>query len=108
METILATAFGRKVDVQGGEADELTNAAKSFFSQAEEGQLASREVLVMLNSEWYFQFIIYISNVATSPILGSLIGQIAKKGWCMRESVRGSKTMLIVPSHNPPPPCKHH
>ena len=83
METILATAFGRKVDVQGGEADELTNAAKSFFSQAEEGQLASREVLVMLNSEWYFQFIIiYISYiyVATSPILGSLIGQIAKKG----------------------------
>ena len=53
METILATAFGRKVDVQGGEADELTNAAKSFFSQAEEGQLASREVLVMLNSEWF-------------------------------------------------------
>ena len=60
METILATAFGRKVDVQGGEADELTNAAKSFFSQAEEGQLASREVLIMLNSEWYFQFIIII------------------------------------------------
>ena len=51
METILATAFGRKVDVQGGEADELTNAVKSFFSHAEEGQLASREVLIMLNSE---------------------------------------------------------
>ena len=51
METILAIAFGRKVDVQGGEADELTNAAKSFFNQAEEGQLASRDVLIMLNSE---------------------------------------------------------
>jgi hypothetical protein len=51
METILATAFGRKVDVQGGEADELTKAARSFFTQAEEGQLSSRELLVMLNSE---------------------------------------------------------
>ena len=54
METILATAFGRKVDVQGGEADELTKAAKSFFTQAEEGQLSSRELLVMLNSESFF------------------------------------------------------
>ena len=51
METILATAFGRKVDVQGGEADELTKAARSFFTQAEEGQLSSRDLLVMLNSE---------------------------------------------------------
>ena len=54
METILATAFGRKIDIQGGEADQLTKVAKTFFSQAEEGQLASREVLVMLNSESSF------------------------------------------------------
>lgn len=51
METILATAFGRKVDVQGGEADELTRAAQAFFNQAEEGELSSRDVLIMMNSE---------------------------------------------------------
>ena len=52
METILATAFGRKIDIQGGEADELTKVAKTFFSQAEEGQIASRSVLIMLTSEY--------------------------------------------------------
>ena len=51
METILATAFGRKINIQGGEADELTRVAKTFFTQSEEGQLASRDVLIMLNSE---------------------------------------------------------
>ena len=51
METILATAFGRKIDIQGGEADELTRVAKTFFIQAEEGQLASRDILIMLNSK---------------------------------------------------------
>ena len=51
METILATAFGRKIDIQGGEADELTRVAKTFFTQAEEGQPASRDILIMLNSK---------------------------------------------------------
>ena len=51
METIIATAFGRNIDIQGGEADELTRVVKAFFSQREEGQLADREVLVLLNSE---------------------------------------------------------
>ena len=51
METILAIAFGRKVDVQGGEADELTKAAQAFFNQTKEGGLSFREVLIMITSE---------------------------------------------------------
>ena len=51
METILATAFGRRINIQRGEADELTRVVGTFFSQSAEGQVASRDVLVMLNSE---------------------------------------------------------
>ena len=51
METILATAFGRNVDIQRGEADELTKAAHSIFQQLEEGQLTSGDMLTMLFSK---------------------------------------------------------
>ena len=61
METILATAFGRRIDIQRGEADELTRVARTFFSQAEEGQVASRDVLVMLNSEPPFSLSLFLS-----------------------------------------------
>lgn len=57
----MATAFGRKVDVQGGEADELTKVARSIFTQTEEGQLSSRDLLVMLNSESFFHAYIHPS-----------------------------------------------
>ena len=43
METILATTFGRKIDVQGGEADELTKTVNIFFGYSQEEQLASRQ-----------------------------------------------------------------
>ena len=52
METILATAFGRKIDIQRGEADELTKAASSFFEQTEPGQPAARETLVLMTSKF--------------------------------------------------------
>ena len=51
METILATAFGRIIDVQRGESDELTKAANERFRQMDEGRLTSRDVLVMMISE---------------------------------------------------------
>ena len=35
METILATAFGRRVNVLKGEGDELTEAAAGLFSNIE-------------------------------------------------------------------------
>ena len=41
METIVATAFGRVIDIQGGENDELTKAADLVFRGAEEGKVSS-------------------------------------------------------------------
>ncbi len=51
METILATAFGRVVNIQRGEADELTKAAHDLFRRAEEGQSTSRGSIVLLTSK---------------------------------------------------------
>lgn len=47
----MATAFGRIIDVQRGESDELTKAANERFRQLDEGRLTSRDVLVMMISE---------------------------------------------------------
>ena len=52
METILATAFGRIVNIQRGESDELTKAANDLFRRAEEGNLTSRGSLVVLISKY--------------------------------------------------------
>ena len=46
LETLLATAFGRRVEVQRGEADELTNAAKYIFSKNEEGTTTLLQVVL--------------------------------------------------------------
>ena len=52
METMLASAFGRQVDIQRGEADELIKAAEYVFEQLKEGQL-SRDALVVITSEFF-------------------------------------------------------
>ena len=57
METIVATAFGRKLDVIGGEADDLTKTAQGFFEQTEEGSSTSRDKLVMLTSKLVHSFL---------------------------------------------------
>ena len=49
METILAVAFGRVVDLQRGEADQLTDAFVTLFSS--EGEWSSFEFLILLLSE---------------------------------------------------------
>ena len=41
METILAAAFGRVMDIQIGQSDELTKAAAALFSGVQEGKTAS-------------------------------------------------------------------
>ena len=51
METILAIAFGWSINIQGGEADELTEAATTFFAQSEEGKVVSKDVLITLTSK---------------------------------------------------------
>ena len=50
METILATAFGRVVDIQRGEADEITKVCTSLFSQARK-RITYAELLIILICE---------------------------------------------------------
>ena len=51
METILATAFGRVVDIQRGESDDLTKAVDSIFRRIQEGSSFDQSVLILLMSE---------------------------------------------------------
>ena len=48
METILATAFGRQVNVQRGESDELSKAMELLMSGFTDGQV---EKLILFESE---------------------------------------------------------
>ena len=48
METILATAFGRVMEVQKGEANSLTKAAADMFNEA--GDLVNLIHLIMSNA----------------------------------------------------------
>ena len=45
METILAIAFGRVINLQRGEADQLTEAIQKMFAGLQEGQTLSLEIL---------------------------------------------------------------
>ena len=51
METILATAFGRVMDIQRGESDELTSAVDSIFRGVQEGQSLNASYLITVLSE---------------------------------------------------------
>ena len=51
METILATAFGRVIDIQRGESDELTSAVDSIFRGVQEGQSLNASILITVLSE---------------------------------------------------------
>ena len=48
METILAIAFGRVINLQRGEADQLTEAIHKLFTGLQEGQTLSRDTLVFI------------------------------------------------------------
>jgi len=48
METILATAFGRVIDIQRGEGDQLTNACAAAFSILHEGTKRSPEHMFLM------------------------------------------------------------
>ena len=53
METILATAFGRIINLQKGESDSLAEAASFMFDGALETNTFSQENVVMVLSESY-------------------------------------------------------
>ena len=58
METILATAFGRVINIQKGESNQLTEAAASIFSAAHENKKTSLVFILMLLSKLnYLQWI---------------------------------------------------
>ena len=52
MEVILATAFGRAIDIQRGESDDLTETAYTISQAMGEGQLTSREMLFLIFSQF--------------------------------------------------------
>ena len=56
METIIATAFGRVIDIQGGENDELTNAADLIFRGTAEGNKTSAAYVLPLISKSFCVF----------------------------------------------------
>ena len=51
METILATAFGRVIDVQRGDSDELTMAVDSIFRGVQEGQSLDASSIILVLSK---------------------------------------------------------
>ena len=48
METILATAFGRVIDIQRGEADELTKTSASVSAAFMEGGYTYELIVILL------------------------------------------------------------
>ena len=67
METILATAFGRVIDIQRGEADELTKASASISELAREGADTLDLILVLLSE---FCFVKKFYSLSYVHILG--------------------------------------
>lgn len=51
MEALLAAAFGRKIEIQKGQSDQITDAAAVIFETANEKKLSSVIALVMLLSK---------------------------------------------------------
>ena len=51
METILAIAFGRVIDLQRGESDQLTEAARAMFRGGEEGKSTSLAPILLILSK---------------------------------------------------------
>lgn len=65
LETILATAFGRQVNIQRGELDEFSMAMESMLAGFVDGQ---QEYIVLLNSE----FTVTVSVIILSILLTCL------------------------------------
>ena len=64
MEIIIATAFGRIIDIQRGESDQLVDAVKTFFGGTTEGQFLNLNALIFIfsNFPWLEPLIRYIAQ----------------------------------------------
>ena len=67
METILATAFGRVVDIQRGESDDLTRAVDSIFRGVQEGGSLDGATLITLFSEFAWEKFYPDKSTVTDP-----------------------------------------
>ena len=54
METVLATAFGRSVEVQKGESDEIVQAAREIFLSSDERNSLSFALIMPLDKYAWF------------------------------------------------------
>ncbi len=77
LETIIAAAFGRVIEIQKGQSDELTEAAANIFNVAEETKATSVIYFNMLLSEWYC-----IRTCTDMSDHGILLLQAIFLGWC--------------------------
>ena len=68
LETLLAAAFGRSVDIQGGKADELMEAVKCCYTLFQKGQLMSVDAIQLLYS---------MSNIQLLQILSCLLSYMS-------------------------------
>ena len=71
METLIATAFGRYVDLLRGEADQLTEAADKVFRSADEQSSLSPDALLVPLCE-FFDHVISIQGCSQVGAWGPL------------------------------------
>ena len=69
METILAAAFGRVIEVQKGQSDQLTKAASAIFATAHENKMSSIIFLTTLLSKSF----LIMHSIKATPILANLL-----------------------------------
>ena len=91
METIIAAAFGRIIDIQRGESDELVEAAKAVFSETSEGQQFDIEKIQLITSNFPFsEFLIgYVASRYSS--VGIASQTLAKLGLNLIQKRRESQ-----------------
>ncbi len=68
MEVILATAFGHKIDVINGEADELTTASSSIFAFATGGTGTSVTTILCNNNNTFSLTVELFHNSDVPPL----------------------------------------
>ena len=82
METILATAFGRVIDIQRGESDELTRAVDSIFRGVQEGGSIDGTAITFLLSELFKE---WCNNKPMHSGISDFfpLWQVTFLGWCI-------------------------
>jgi hypothetical protein len=93
LETILAAAFGRSIDIQRGEADELTKAVKNIFVLFQEGQKMSLDMILMLYSMSSQRYRVYNIRSYCKSLSCLLLGHLSYS-WCvttLRFAMKNSK-----------------